>query len=130
MIHGIGTDIVAVSRLQHGLKRFGERFAQRLLTPGEWQTYQRQAHPARFLAKRFAAKEACAKAMGLGFRDGMSLRDIAVINDPLGRPQLQFSGRAAELRVQLGIGDAHLSLSDEQEYAIAFVTLLKSGCCA
>jgi holo-[acyl-carrier protein] synthase len=76
------------------------------------------------LAKRFAAKEAAAKAMGTGFRDGLSLRHIAVANEASGKPVLCFSGRAAELIERFGIGDAHLSLSDEREFAVAFVTLM------
>ncbi len=126
MIHGIGTDIVEVARMQRNLQRFGERFARRLLTEGEWADFQRSPRPAPFLAKRFAAKEAAAKAMGTGFRDGLSLRHIGVTHDALGRPELAFSGVAAELRQRLNIGLAHLSLADERDYAVAFVTLMRA----
>lgn len=125
MIFGIGVDIVSVPRLGRALERFGERFASRILADAEIEEFRRCGRPAGFLAKRFAAKEAAAKALGTGFRDGLSLRHIAVVHDALGRPGLRFSGRAAELAEGLGVGEAHLSLADETESAIAFVTLLK-----
>lgn len=124
MIFGIGTDIVAVARIQQGLDRHGERFAQRILSEGEFERFQAHGRPAHFLAKRFAAKEAVAKAFGTGFRDGLSLRHIEVVNDAKGRPMLRFAGKAAQLVEDLGIGEAHVSLSDEERYAVAFVTLM------
>lgn len=127
MIFGIGTDIVAVSRIQAGLARYGEKYARRILAPAELELFQASALPAHFLAKRFAAKEAAVKAMGTGFRDGITLGQIAVNNDLHGRPELIFSGRAEQVCRELGVGAAHLSLADEKEYAIAFVTLLRDG---
>ncbi|MCW9058926.1 MAG: holo-ACP synthase, partial [Gammaproteobacteria bacterium] len=103
MIHGIGTDIVQVSRIRDCLERFGERFARRILATAEWSRYERAAHPVHFLAKRFAAKEAAAKALGTGFRDGLGLRDFIIVSDVRGRPGLEFQGRARELREELGI---------------------------
>lgn len=125
MILGIGTDIVRIARMEASLTRHGDRFAERLLAPEEFAEFQKASRPAAFLAKRFAAKEAVAKAMGTGFRDGLSLRHIAVAHEPKGRPYLVFTGRAAEMLDELGAGDCHLSLADEQDMAIAFVTLLK-----
>lgn len=125
MILGIGTDIVRIARMEASLARHGARFAERLLAPEEVVEFQRAARPAAFLAKRFAAKEALVKAMGTGFRDGLSLRHIAVAHEPKGRPYLVFTGRAAEMLDEMGAGDCHLSLADEQDMAIAFVTLLK-----
>ena len=124
MIFGIGTDIVAISRLEQGLERHGDKFAQRILADSELDGFRNAARPASYLAKRFAAKEAMAKAMGTGFRDGLSLRHIAVGHDPKGRPLIEVSDRAEELCRELGIGTRHLSISDEHEYAVAFVTLL------
>lgn len=124
MIVGIGTDIVSVARIERALARHGERFAERILAPGEREAYRCAASPVHFLAKRFAAKEAAAKAFGTGFSDGLSLHDIAVSNDSRGRPELVLTGRAAALCEELGIGEHHVSLADEREHAIAFVTFL------
>ena len=126
MIHGIGTDIVDVRRIADNLSRYGERFAQRILTDSELQAYQQTHHPAHFLAKRFAAKEALAKALGTGIRNGLSLHDISVENDHLGKPSLMFSTRAQQKLADSGVAVAHLSLADERHYAIAFVTLERS----
>ncbi len=126
MIHGIGTDIVAVARMGANLERFGDRFASRILAPAERPGFEVTIKKAHYLAKRFAAKEAAAKAMGTGFIDGMTLPQIYVDHDERGRPLLRFEGRAAQLRDALGIGQAHLSISDEDDYAIAFVTLMRA----
>ena len=123
MIHGIGTDIVQVSRLETSLARHGERFAERILSELEYDAFSTQAQPAYFLAKRYAAKEAAAKAFGTGFRDGLSLRHIIVANEDNGRPTLRFVEKAQKLVDQFNIGESHLSLSDEKDYAIAFVIL-------
>jgi holo-[acyl-carrier protein] synthase len=125
MIFGIGTDIVRVSRIQKSLDRYGERFARRILAGQELDDFQRTLHPARFLARRFAAKEAVVKAYGTGFTQGMTFQDIVVSHDTAGKPLLLLSGRALELQREMGIGEQFISISDEQEYAVAFVTLLK-----
>lgn len=121
MIFGIGTDIVRIPRMAESLDRYGERFAARILMEAEMAGFRQAAQPAPFLAKRFAAKEAAAKALGTGFRDGLRLRDIGVRSDALGKPGLVFSDRAEQLLRNRGIGAAHLSLADESEYAIAYV---------
>ena len=126
MIFGIGTDIVRSQRMADNLGQHGERFAARILTDAEMAAFQDSARQSQFLAKRFAAKEATAKALGTGFRDGLSLRDIGVENDHLGKPELVFSERAQQTLQNQGIGAAHLSLSDESEYAIAYVVLERS----
>jgi holo-[acyl-carrier protein] synthase len=125
MIFGIGTDIVRVARMQQSLDKHGERFARRILTDHELIGYQQANKPANYLAKRFAAKEATAKAMGTGFRNGLSLKHINVGHDEQGKPLLDFNGKAAEFMDEEGINEAHISLADEQEYAVAFVTLIK-----
>jgi len=123
VIFGIGTDMVSVQRMEDNLVRYGERFARRILTEQEWEGYQVSVRKAHFLAKRFAAKEAVAKAMGTGFRNGLSLRDVGVGHDVLGKPIVELSARARRLLQELGVGGCHLSISDEQAYALAFVTL-------
>ena len=123
MIFGIGTDIVRSQRMADNLDQHGERFAARILTDVEMAAFLDSSRQPQFLAKRFAAKEAAAKALGTGFRDGLSLRDIGVNNNALGKPELTFSERAQQTLQDQGIGAAHLSLSDESEYAIAYVVL-------
>ena len=123
MILGIGTDLVEVARMEAALARHGRRFAERILTEPELAGFDDDASPAHFLARRFAAKEACAKAFGTGFRDGLSLRHIGVDHDALGRPLLALTGEAAIRAARLGVGASHLSLSDDRAYALAFVVL-------
>lgn len=124
MIYGIGTDIVQVTRLQGSLDRFGEPFARRILTLDEFEEFHNDKRPAHFLAKRFAAKEAVVKAMGTGFRGGVKLSDIGVVHNDAGRPGLYYSGRTQALLAEWGVTDSHISLADEQDFAVAFVILL------
>ena len=126
-IHGIGADIVEIGRMARNLERFGERFARRILAASELEAYARSPRKAAYLARRFAAKEATAKALGTGFRDGLSLRHIAVEHDSAGRPLLSFSGRARVLLEERGITGSFISLADERENALAFVTLVTRG---
>ncbi len=125
MIFGIGTDLVHIPRIQTLLDKYGDKIASRILSDTEFSAFQQAKNQAGFLAKRFAAKEAVAKALGTGFRDGLSLRHIEVSNDENGKPELQFLGRGLELLTELNIGRSMISLSDEKDYAIAFVTLLE-----
>lgn len=120
MIHGIGTDIVAVARLRGMWERHGERALDRLLAPQEREEFVRATDKGRFLAKRFAAKEAFAKAFGTGVRPPVLLPAIAVTHDELGKPAFAFNGPLAEAALHL---TAHLSISDEAEYAVAYVIL-------
>lgn len=126
MIHGIGTDIVQVARIEAIFRRFGDRFARRILSDRELAEFARADRPAHFLARRFAAKEAAAKALGTGFRDGLQFHHIGVGHDRRGRPLLEFHGPALILIQRLAIGESHLSLADEQDYAVAFVTLVNA----
>ena len=123
MIFGIGTDIVRVARMQEDLDRFGERFAERILTANELREYHQNNNKANFLARRFAAKEAAAKALGTGFSNGVQLHDIEVAHDTQGKPLLEFRGRARQFMQEKCISVAHISLADEQDHAVAFVTL-------
>lgn len=122
-IHGIGTDIVEIARIEQALSRHGERFATRLLHPDELSAWQAAVAPAAWLAKRFAAKEAFAKALGTGLRGVVTLRNIGVHHDALGRPAFFCAPPlAAELALR-GIQQLHLSLSDERAYVLAFVVM-------
>ncbi len=128
MIFGIGTDIVRVARMQANLEQHGERFVVRVLSDVEFAEFTQLSNAplqARFLAKRFAAKEAAAKALGTGFRDGLSLKHAVVAHDPLGKPLLQWQGAGGELVARLGVGESFLSIADESDYALAYVVLLK-----
>lgn len=125
MIFGIGTDIVRVDRMRISLERYGDRFARRILAESEFREFCVTRQPAHFLAKRFAAKEAAVKALGTGFRNGLSLRDIGVTHDGHGKPQLAYHGKAEDLRRALNVGEGYLSIADERDYAVAFVTLLR-----
>ncbi len=123
MIFGIGTDIVEYSRIEAMWVRYGARFAERVLSERELPSFKFSHHSARFLAKRFAAKEAFAKAVGSGLRDPVSLRRISVTHDGLGKPVLQFDEVLRTHMAKLGINGHHLSISDERSTIVAFVVL-------
>ncbi len=123
MIYGIGTDIVATSRIAAVWERHGEAFARRILAPQEWAGFAEASQPARFLAKRFAAKEAFAKALGTGIRAPASWHNIRVTHDALGKPMLDFGLELAAFMDFHAIRSHHLSISDEKEMAAAFVIL-------
>ena len=125
MIFGIGADIVSIPRIQAMLDKRGEKVVKKILSETEIISFKKSANPAAFLAKRFAAKEATAKALGTGFRDGLNLSHISVQNNQLGRPELIFEHRANELLSELKVGRSFISLSDEENYAIAYVTLME-----
>jgi holo-[acyl-carrier protein] synthase len=123
MIFGIGTDIVEYGRIERMFTRYGARFAERVLSERELPEFRAHAHQARFLAKRFAAKEAFAKAVGSGLRDPVSLRRISITHDGLGKPVLQFDEVLRTHLARLGISGHHLSISDERNMIVAFVVL-------
>jgi holo-[acyl-carrier protein] synthase len=122
MIFGIGTDIVAVRRMADYWQRHGERGLEKMLAPEERGACRDSPDPARFLAKRFAAKEALGKAFGTGVRDPVLLPAIAVSHNELGKPAFAFSPELSARFAELGLV-AHLSISDEQDHAVAFVIL-------
>ncbi len=126
MIFGIGTDIVEVSRIEDSLARFGDAFAQRILTEQEWLSFQQSRTQARFLAKRFAAKEAFAKALGTGLREPATFQNIGVAHDDLGKPVLDLTPALQAFLDKKGIVQQHLSISDEKALAAAFVVLEKA----
>ncbi len=123
MIYGIGTDIIAVGRIEEALNRFGDRFARRILAAAEWDDFATSAHRARFLAKRFAAKEAFVKALGTGMRHPATWHNIRVTHDALGRPVFGLEPELAQALAQRNIRGHHLSISDEVEMVVAFSVL-------
>jgi len=127
VIFGVGIDILEAQRVTKAWRRFGDRFAAKLLMPEELALFSKQKRPERFLAMRFAAKEAVVKAMGTGFAHGMWLKDSGVIPNRHGRPQIVFSERGQAKCDELGIGDGHLTLSDEAGLVVAVAILMKTG---
>lgn len=125
MIVGVGTDLVDVRRIEAALDRFGDRFAHKLLSEEEFHEYKRSTNPAKLLAKRFAVKEAAAKALGTGFRLGVSWQDFEIRHNELGAPCLSLHGKAEVRAKQLNMDRAWLSISDERTHAVATVILEK-----
>ncbi len=127
MILGIGSDLTDIRRIEKTLARFGARFSERIFTELERARSERKPGPAASYAKRFAAKEACAKALGTGMRKGVFWRDMGVVNARSGQPTLALSGGAAARLAALtppGHRAAiHLSLTDDHPYAQAFVVI-------
>lgn len=123
MIFGIGTDIVEYERIESMWKKYGQRLAERMLSERELPEFAAHANPARFLAKRFAAKEAFAKAVGSGLRHPVSLSRISVAHDGLGKPVLTFDATLRTYLAQMGVAAHHLSISDERSTIVAFVVL-------
>ncbi len=120
MIVGIGTDIVDVERIQGVYQRQGEVFAKRLLSEQEWASFEAHLFPERFLAKRWALKEAVSKALGTGIAQGVSFHDMTIKHHASGQPYLQLSGAALLKSQQLGISNWSISVSDEKTHAVAF----------
>ncbi|CAA9339564.1 MAG: Holo-[acyl-carrier-protein] synthase [uncultured Microvirga sp.] len=127
MILGIGSDLCDIRRIERSVGRFGERFTHRLFTEGERARSERRASPAPSYARRFAAKEACSKALGTGMRRGVFWRDMEVVNLPGGRPTMRLTGGAlAHLRAMTPPGHeavVHVSLTDDPPMAQAFVVI-------
>jgi holo-[acyl-carrier protein] synthase len=123
MIFGIGTDIVEVSRIEESLKQFGDAFAKRILAEGELAEFEASHIKPRFLAKRFAAKEAFSKALGTGLRAPATFQNIAVSHNELGKPALVLAPELQDFLDSKNIQKMHLSISDEKNLAAAFVVL-------
>jgi len=126
VIFGIGVDVVRLDRVERAYQKFGDHFVRRLLLPEELAAFQSNKRPARFLAMRFAAKEAVVKAMGTGFRHGMWIRDAGVVQNDWGKPEIVWSVRGAAMRDRLGIGDGHITLTDEAGLIVAVAVLLRA----
>jgi len=123
MIFGIGTDIVEVARIEASIQQFGDDFAKRILAESELASYLESHIKARFLAKRFAAKEAFSKALGTGLRAPATFQNISVSHDDLGKPLLVLAPELQALLQSKNITQMHLSISDEKNLAAAFVVL-------
>ena len=125
MIFGIGIDVLQVDRVEHVYQKYGERFVGHLLLPEERQQLQRTSRTVRFLAMRFAAKEAIVKGMGTGFAHGIWIRDVGVVQNSWGKPEVVYSARGAKVRDALGIGEGHVTLTDEAGLVVAVAVLMR-----
>jgi holo-[acyl-carrier protein] synthase len=123
MIFGIGVDVLEAARVKKLFDKYGEHFVQRLLMPGELAQLGKTKRKERFLAMRFAAKEAIVKAMGTGFAHGIWIRDVGVVQNEWGRPEVVYSPRGEKVRRKLGIGDGHVTLTDEAGLIVAVAVL-------
>lgn len=119
MIYGIGNDILDCSRVTKIWLKQPDRFATRILSTQEFVLYQQSSDKPRFIAKRFAYKEAIVKAMGTGLRFGLRFQDFSILPDNLGKPVISYSAKAKKLLEQLGISTIHVNISDEKKYIYA-----------
>ena len=120
---GIGTDIVQIDRIARVYEKQGERFLKRILTAAEQDIFNQRQQSMSFLANRYAAKEAIAKALGTGIAKGVNFFDLEVLPDSFGAPQVVLHGYAKQLLQEKGGSRADISISDERDYAVAFVVL-------
>jgi len=127
MIISIGFDITQIPRVKAVYEKYTDRFVHRILAPEEQESYHRRANKIAYLAKRFAVKEATAKALGTGMKAGVSWRQIAAINKPSGEPYLLLRGAALERMQSLGAKRALVTISDDGLYAMAFVIFTDEG---
>jgi len=123
MIVGIGVDIAETARMEKLIAKYGQRFARRILTADELLEFERRKHSSSYLATRFAAKEAVAKALGTGIGEQLGFHSVQIDNDSQGKPLLRFLGSAVDLIADLDINNAMISLSDEKHYVVAMVVL-------
>jgi len=128
MIYGTGIDIVEVQRMAHIIARWGDRFLNRVFSPGEIEYCRKCALPAMHYAARFAAKESFLKSLGMGLGMGLVLSEIEVAKDHRGKPIISLQGRTQSILNHLEVSVAHLSLSHTQQIATAVVVLEKAGC--
>jgi holo-[acyl-carrier protein] synthase len=125
MIFGIGIDVLQAQRMKDSYARFGKHLLDRLLLPQERVQFERTRRPDRFLAMHFAAKEAIVKAMGTGFAHGVWIRDVGTVQNKWGKPEVIYSARGDRLRRQMGIGEGHVTLTDEAGLVVAVAVLLR-----
>ena len=125
MIYGIGIDVLKVDRIERVYGKHGERFVDHLLMPEEREQLLQTSRPVRFLAMRFAAKEAIVKGMGTGFSHGVWIRDVGVVQNHWGKPEVVYSERGAAVRDALGIGEGHVTLTDEAGLVVAVAVMMR-----
>jgi holo-[acyl-carrier protein] synthase len=126
MIAGIGIDLVKIKRIQEAVQKWEKRFLTRIFTPLEQQYCYARLDPPLHLSGRFAVKEAVFKAMGTGWRRGVRWTEIEVLNTPQGKPTVIVSGTVKQLMSDLGIGEIHVSISHDTEYAIGQAILIQA----
>jgi holo-[acyl-carrier protein] synthase len=127
MIFGIGVDVLQQVRIARTYQRFGEHFVERLLLPAERAQLSRTARPERFLAMRFAAKEAIVKALGTGFAHGVWIRDVGVVQNKWGKPEIVYSARGDRVRRKLGAGEGHVTLTDDAGLIVAVAIIMRAA---
>jgi len=125
VIFGIGTDVLELARVERVYGKYGEHFVRRLLLPEELEQLQYTKRIVRFLAMRFAAKEAIVKAMGTGFAHGMWIRDAGIVQNRWGKPEVIYSERGARMCERLGVGEGHITLTDEAGLVVAVAVLMR-----
>ena len=123
MIIGCGTDLVYIPRMKEAIEKWPKKFLRRVFTAAEIKACKSKACPEKHFASRFAAKEAFLKALGTGFSKGISFHEISVENDSSGKPVLRHKGKVSKILKQKKGAKIHVSLSDEKDYALAFVIL-------
>jgi holo-[acyl-carrier protein] synthase len=127
MIFGIGVDVLQAQRMKDSYARFGAHLLDRLLLPAERVQFERTRRPDRFLAMHFAAKEAIVKAMGTGFAHGIWIRDVGTVQNQWGKPEVIYSPRGERVRSEMGIGEGHVTLTDEAGLVVAVAVLLRAS---
>jgi holo-[acyl-carrier protein] synthase len=125
VIFGIGIDVLKADRIEQVYAKHGQRFVDHLLMPEEHAQLSRTRRQVRFLAMRFAAKEAIVKGMGTGFAHGVWIRDVGIVQNSWGRPEVVYSERGAKVRDSLGIGEGHVTLTDEAGLVVAVAVLMR-----
>jgi holo-[acyl-carrier protein] synthase len=123
MVVGIGTDLIEIARIAQSIDRFGDRFLERIFTPGEVLYCRRKKNSAESFAARFAAKEAAAKALGTGISQGIGWLEIEIGREPYGRPTIELTGRAAYRAQQIGVARVSLTLTHTRDVALAVVVM-------
>ena len=126
MIFGIGIDVLELKRMKSMHERYGKRLVNHLLMPEEQAQLAKTQRPERFLAMRFAAKEAIVKAMGTGFAHGVWIRDVGIVANEWGRPEVIYSARGDGVRRKLGVGEGHVTLTDEAGLVVAVAVLMRA----